>query len=211
LPHVPIRKEIASRALEPVPHWRAAETIDDLTRVATYGTIEDVQPTSPVAAADQTYTDNAAFWQRLFAHDGPTEGYTVRLSNFVLTEWLPLRPGLYHTDRASTARNEAIHYGRILPDDERAPVPLRDLVRSAMSQRPRGIQTDNIKYKESVVQIFTPDGKMGMIDGGIGCIRLKPRSNRPDFPWLMGASSSGIVHEGLIVAAPHRPSCRMRT
>jgi hypothetical protein len=67
------------------------------------------------------------------------------------------------------------------------------LVRSAIDRR-------RIKNKEPFIQIFSPDGKMGMIDGGIGCVRLKPRSNRPDFPWLMGASSSGVVHEGLIVA-----------
>ena len=52
----------------------------------------------------------------------------------------------------------------------------------------------------SLIQIFSPDGKMGMIDGGIGCVRLKPRPNRSDFRWFLGASSNGIVHEGIIVA-----------
>jgi len=194
MPPIHNHEEIAPRALEPVPPWRAASVIEDLTSVATYGTMADVQPTSEVAAAgDQMCADNATFWKMLCAHDGPTEGYTVRLANFVLTEWLPLRPGLYHTDQARFARVEAIANCRILPDDARAPAPLRDLVRSEMSGR-------RIDNKEPFVQVFSPAGKMGMIEGGIGCIRLKPRSNRPDFPWLMGASSSGIVHEGLIVA-----------
>ena len=39
-----------------------------------------------------------------------------------------------------------------------------------------------------------------MIDGGVGCIRLKPLEQRPIHRWLLGASSSGVVHEGIPVA-----------
>jgi hypothetical protein len=184
-------QEIAPRALEPVPPSRAGDTITGLTTVATYGTVPENQPASSVAAgADHIFAENLSFWKMLSAVDGPTEGSTVTLTNFVVTEWLPLRPGLFHTDEGRWARDEAIRSGQIRPDDAHAPPTLRELVQSM----PR------IDNETPFVQIFSPGGKMGMIDGGIGCVRLKSRSNRPNYPWLMGASSTGIVHEGLIVA-----------
>jgi hypothetical protein len=41
---------------------------------------------------------------------------------------------------------------------------------------------------------------MSMIDGGIGCVRLKSLPNRQTHRWPLGASSSGVAHEGVPIA-----------
>ena len=42
--------------------------------------------------------------------------------------------------------------------------------------------------------VYDPYGKQSMLDGGVGCIRLRPFDTGW---WLLGASSSGVAHEGI--------------
>src|ERR1700742_1204295 len=58
---------------------------------------------------DITFTSNDIFWKHLFDNKGYINQY-VTLSNFFLTEWVPMSPGLFHTDRASKQRHLAEHF-----------------------------------------------------------------------------------------------------
>jgi hypothetical protein len=51
--------------------------------------------------------------------------------------------------------------------------------------------------------VFLPEGKASMLEGGVGCIRLKPLENGEKVLWWMTASSSGVAHEGFPIAVPH--------
>lgn len=42
--------------------------------------------------------------------------------------------------------------------------------------------------------VYNPYGKQSMLDGGVGCIRLRPLD---DNRWIVGASSTGVAHEGI--------------
>jgi hypothetical protein len=44
---------------------------------------------------------------------------------------------------------------------------------------------------------YLPNGKLSMVKGGIGCIRLAERSVRSSTLFFLGASSSGVAHEGI--------------
>lgn len=52
------------------------------------------------------------------------------------------------------------------------------------------------------VIIFNPYGKIEMLQGGVGCIRLRPKKVDSDIVWFMSASSTGVAHEGFPVALP---------
>jgi hypothetical protein len=41
-----------------------------------------------------------------------------------------------------------------------------------------------------------------MLNGGVGCVRLKPKEVSGERVWFMGASSSGFAHQGIPVALP---------
>jgi hypothetical protein len=41
-----------------------------------------------------------------------------------------------------------------------------------------------------------------MINGGVGCVRLQPLVLRGQEYWMLGATSSGVSHEGITVAVP---------
>jgi hypothetical protein len=47
---------------------------------------------------------------------------------------------------------------------------------------------------------YLPNGKLSMVKGGIGCIRLAERSVRGSTLFFLGASSSGVAHEGIPIA-----------
>jgi len=100
----------------------------------------------------------------------------VRLEGFDLLEWFPRAPGLYHTDQALEARREASYY--IDPRFER-----------------RG--------RREHTEVFLPEGKSSMLEGGVGCIRLKPIALGERIFWLMTATSTGVGHEGFPLTVPN--------
>lgn len=51
---------------------------------------------------------------------------------------------------------------------------------------------------------FDPYGKAGMIRGGIGAVRLRPRLVSGEPQYFMTASSNGVCHEGFPVLVPRR-------
>ena len=53
-----------------------------------------------------------------------------------------------------------------------------------------------------MLRVYSPRGKLGMMGGGVGCVRLNPRRLGPDDVWFMSASSTSIAHEGFPVVLP---------
>ncbi len=122
-----------------------------------------------------------------------TDNCFVELEDFSLSEWIPLRPGLFHTDPAYRARESAVQNARFFPDPEQPETPkgLDRYSRTVLGYE-KGI------HAESVV-LFDPYAQMSMIQGGVGCIRLKPLSVKEEYRWLMCACSSAVMHAGVPV------------
>lgn len=53
------------------------------------------------------------------------------------------------------------------------------------------------------LRIFNPHGKIQMLRGGVGCIRLRRHGIEGRPVWLMSASSTLTAHEGVPLAVPH--------
>src|SRR5262245_19573199 len=67
--------------------------------------------------------------------------------------------------------------------------------------RPQQVGKKRTAHDYTVV--FTPEGKLSMLQGGIGSIRLKPiRLFNNDWHWLITATSDGVAHAGVPIALP---------
>jgi hypothetical protein len=118
-----------------------------------------------------------------------------------LFEWFPRSPGLFYTDLAAGARAFALdHVRNIAPGEYSAyhagadaPPDHASLIRAV---------TDVEKLAR--VQIFTPQGKLSMLQGGIGCIRLRTALVEDlGRAWFMSATSSTSPDEGIPLLVPH--------
>lgn len=49
---------------------------------------------------------------------------------------------------------------------------------------------------------YLPEGKMSMVNGGIGAIRLTEKTINHNAIYFLGASSTGIAHQGIPIALP---------
>lgn len=188
------RRATESKALEPIVRWKAAQTLDDLTKIARYRT----EGRSEQHNRRLVFNSNSALWGAIFEAIELSENVQIELRDFWLSEWLPLRPGLFHTSSAAESRRIAMETSTIRPDDASAPEALRAWPRPVDGALKGGRDHGN------QVRLFDPNGKMSMIDGGIGCVRLKPLVNRATHRWLFGASNTGVMHEGLPVALEDR-------
>jgi hypothetical protein len=135
---------------------------------------------------DRFLEDNERVWRALVNYE-LSAGMTVTLKDFMVFDWFPRSPGLYHTPDAAFARDEAFYH--LHPGFES---PIRDHA-GLLSQRPA-----------DYTMVFTPEGKMSMLEGGIGVIRLKPINILDEYHWLMTASSDGVIHSGIPLAVPRR-------
>jgi hypothetical protein len=97
---------------------------------------------------------------------------------------MPRAPGLYHTSRAYSARDVAEYF--IIPSNQSTFLP----------------DIDDASKSDNYMKIFDPYGKSNMIEGGIGCVRLKCKDIDGEKLWLMSASSTRTAHEGFPVALP---------
>ncbi len=142
------------------------------------------------ALPDRTFGSNESLWQALLPpQESLRANVTARLDNFFLFEWFPRSPGLFHTTDGRQAREMAENFRK------RVPVP-RFL--PAHKLRQDGDSSSDREFLE----IFDPYGKVSMLKGGIGCIRLRSKAVESGEVWFMSASSSGIAHEGFPVAVP---------
>jgi hypothetical protein len=60
----------------------------------------------------------------------------------------------------------------------------------------------NRVYCPDFMEIFNPYGKLEMLKGGIGCVRLKDKLVENERVWFMTASSTCNAHEGFPIALP---------
>lgn len=139
---------------------------------------------------DLIFKTNKEFWKHLLSNKAYVDQY-ITLDNFVLTEWLPMSPGLFHTEEAIIKRKEAERY-----------VARRDNFYEKEEFRfLKYLKVfDRIPIKNRVAIELDPNGKMSMVLGGIGSLRLQPKKMlNEDRAFLLGATSTGICHEGLPV------------
>jgi hypothetical protein len=139
-----------------------------------------------LAAAPSTYTSNKDVWRDI-SGARVAAGMSVVLKQFQVFDWFPRSPGLYHTDVAQWARDEAFHH---LHPDLRVS-PIRD-------------HAGGDGRASDYTVVFTPQGKLSMLEGGIGSVRLKPMTIFGEPHWLMTASSDSTPHTGVPLAVPLR-------
>ena len=174
----------ASKGLDLLPLIASQLAVADLT----------VRPASPPPAPDRAYRTSESLWAEMLA-GGLWASAVVRLEDFLLSEWLPLRPGLFHTAEASIHREYAQRFtlAGAGADAEALDVFEREVGRRIPSKTVQRLRRD-------VVHVYLPEGKVSMLKGGVGCIRLKDKRVDGDTVWFMGASSTAVAHEGVVVA-----------
>jgi hypothetical protein len=136
---------------------------------------------------DEVASTNEELWRNVLpSKEAYRAGMTLTLERFLLFEWLPRAPGLYFTSEGKHARKLAQGFLR------QVPVP-----------RPSGTaQLDSRIKDREFLDVYDPYGKIAMLKGGVGCIRLRPKMLEGGMFWFLSASSTGVAHEGFPVALP---------
>lgn len=171
-----------------VSKFNVGNALIDLFDTALYNKIKP--KFAQAKKADIVFTNNEDFWKHISANKAFID-QNVILSNFYLTEWLPMSPGLFYTENAILNRTRAQKY----------------LVRARSSQRERfDWSISNVAYfgerpdGNEQIRELDPQGKESMVLGGIGALRLLPKKFFDgERMFILGASSNGVCHEGLPV------------
>lgn len=180
----------AATELLPQPHGHDFQKV--LASQLSLGDVGEGAAVVSTAVADRTYASNDHLWRDVFDQRLRVTR-VVHLDDFVLSEWFPLSPGLFHTDYARVSRDEAQRHLLTGPDRQtRLEEEIgRSLQPGALDQTTRNL-----------LRVYSPRGKMSMMGGGVGCVRLNPRRLESDDVWFMSASSTPIAHEGFPVVLP---------
>lgn len=115
-------------------------------------------------------------------------------------EWFPRNPGLFHTERGRLARELAQHH---IMDIDRS--EYRSYVDNADSPPDHASLIRKITQSDEVARtkIFTPRGKMSMLQGGIGCVRYRSVDKKSGGKaWFMAAASGLAPDEGVPLLVP---------
>lgn len=155
-------------------------------------------PEETPRAKDRVFTSNDDLWRMLLSEQIRSTA-TVHLDGFWLSEWFPLRPGLFHTEIGREARKYADR--GLLTGPEASP----GAVRMFSDYLGRDVPTNLLeRFNFQNTYVYSPWGKGRMLAGGIGCIRLKPKliGGREE-AWFMGATSEPYAHQGIPVALPN--------
>ncbi len=149
------------------------------------------------SVSDASYSENEDFW-----HDVIDETLrapeVVRLEGFRIFEWIPRNPGLFHTPDAAWKREEALrHISHVRGTPEAFMQALE-----ALPDHASGDITGKLTLgkKADRIKIFNPYGKMSMLEGGIGCVRLRPiyLGGRVDQEYyVFSATSNQYADEGI--------------
>jgi hypothetical protein len=110
-------------------------------------------------------------------------------------EWVPRNPGLYHTNEAAFARDEARHHVRELDQNAIAKYFGKD---GAPPDAATAFRSATSRIGTARKLVYTPQGKISMLRGGVGCVRFKPlhlKTGRT--AWLMSATSAPAPDEGI--------------
>jgi hypothetical protein len=90
----------------------------------------------------------------------------VTLTDFWLSDWFPLRPGRFHTDRGRMSRDHAQRH--LLSGPGADPRALERFEMALGHQIPRRINRqlrEGATPTKDAVYIYDPDGKAKMLDG----------------------------------------------
>ena len=163
---------------------------DDALHVigAQVGTVNYLLSTLPKLepVPDATASSNEQAWNTVL-HGRYRAGLILKLERFFLFEWFPRSPGLYFTPEGRQSREIAKNFLR------RVQVP-----------RPSGTQHLATGEKDrEFLDVYDPFGKISMLKGGVGCIRLRDKLLDGGRAWFLSASSTGVAHEGFPVALPN--------
>jgi hypothetical protein len=140
---------------------------------------------------DRVYVDNSQLWQDVLARR-LRANITLKLQNFLLCDWFPRSPGLFYTEQAQWSREEAMHFVESAPSS--TPPNIDDA-------EPSG-RYGSGKEERDFTYIFNPYGKLSMLKGGIGSVRLRNKQIRQGDVWFVSASSTPTAHEGFPIALP---------
>ncbi len=127
---------------------------------------------SPSPNIDRSYGENSIYWHDAMAAQH-FEGMRIQLEGFHLSEWIPSAPGRYYTPAAEASR-EAV--------------------------KPSEVEIWHYEHGSPERNYLLPVGKQYLLLGGVGCIRLAAKSVGENTFYFLGASSSGIAHQGISIA-----------
>jgi hypothetical protein len=152
-------------------------------------------PMSATRAPAWSFSSNEDFWHAVL-RERLRASRAVSLSGFYLSEWIPRSPGLFHTPAAARSRDIAMNMVVSEPyAEELAWIDHADL---PQFEREVYGEEGTLKY----LRIFDAYGKVKMLRGGVGCIRLRRHSIEGQPVWLVSASSTLTAHEGVPLAVP---------
>jgi hypothetical protein len=154
------------------------ENIVDIVDVALYQKLKE--KFEPSARSDNSFNSNEELWHQIISNR-VYFGQNIILKDFIITEWLPLSPGLFHTDEAKYSRKNAS----------------RGVVRDNRRDITRLLNPTSERIRDRVPIELDPNSKMQMVLGGIGSLRLIPKVVSGAELFFLGASSSGVCHEGI--------------
>ena len=187
-----------SRVAEEYPPWMLSQLIYPHP----LGRAFYMRPAQLPHAHDKIYPDNQTFWADVLNEKVGAERNVV-LAGFNVFDWVPRNPGLFHTSDAKWARDMALDFVRLIaPDMFDSYVTVDGAPPDRASEFFRA--TTNSSGKARTL-IFTPQGKLSMLDGGVGCVRYKSLHLKTgDTVWLMSATSSPAPDEGIPLMVPDR-------
>jgi hypothetical protein len=160
-----------------------------------------MEPIRHKTGDDATYESTRAFWRGVLDETLVAERF-VRLEDVAVFEWFPRNPGLFHTERAASARREAQRHIRRIGKTQFD-------IYIAMSEAPPDhasiIRDITTTFETAPKVIFTPRGKMSMLEGGIGCVRYNPVEQKSGgVAWFMSATSTLAPDEGIPLLVPNQ-------
>jgi hypothetical protein len=123
---------------------------------------------------DQVIYNDTDFWNKALTSN-LYAGQIIKLQTFKMLEWIPISPGLFHTEFAILERDHALE-------------------RHFENERRKGSGQIEPHFIE-----LRPGDKRSMVKGGIGSLRLGPKKIEGNLKHIMCASSNGISHEGIVV------------
>jgi hypothetical protein len=157
-------------------------------------------PISDVVADAFEFDTNDVFWKDVF-DEQLRAGNRVTLRNFNIFEWFPRNPGLFHTPKALWSREDAANFVRGIDEEKYCQIAAAVDASIDHASAFRRMTEANETKRE---MIYRPEGKLCMLEGGIGCIRLCPFELRDggDTFWWMSATSSTSPDEGIPIVLP---------
>lgn len=189
---------MATRVLEAMDYV-GQQGIDAIIAPQTVGRSLIMRPDTRPQGKDRQYFRTEEFWKDVLNEKLGAERL-VTLDQMRLFEWFPRNPGLFHTDEARFARAEAENHIRNIEErdyeafrsDADAPPDHAALIRAVTGGK-----------GPTRTQIFTPRGKLSMLQGGIGCVRLQPALlDDGSRAWFMSATSTTAPDEGIPLLVP---------